>query len=224
MKKLMFIMAVLVAAILTSCSNSDDENKEEIVDTTPVNITVGKTWNINGAKNLVTSNDFIVTANGGSITSKHVGETTVKEGSNIINVSVNDYSYFKDPITKWGCSTSYVNENQKLGILQKDVDYSNSSEYNHIIAYKNADKCKLLAYFFKDDKLVSTQTYYNYTYESDYLEYINNRYKYEFSNGESIFIGYNASERTKAGTYVTVTINSNTDIITTYFDSTKYNW
>ena len=62
-------MAVLVAAILTSCSNSDDENKEEIVDTTPVNITVGKTWNINGAKNLVTSNDFIVTANGGSITS-----------------------------------------------------------------------------------------------------------------------------------------------------------
>lgn len=206
MKKFLFIMAsVLPLFTFIGCSGDDNENK---IDTTPISLYVGDSEKIEMdfvPTKTVSENDFIAKVEkDGTIEGEHVGATNIViDDKYTISVEVKGkVTTYDDPITKWGCNSSYIKENQKQGTWSTTSD-------KETLVYENCGKADLLMYMMEGNKLTSVGVAIESKYASEMGEYLAERYfMIPYDLGDYTIGGIDAYEAKNAKTFVAIRVYS----------------
>lgn len=105
MKKLTFIMAAMLALVLSACGG--ENNEPAIPDQ---ELKVGDIFNIsNGETGWYSDNDKIASVNGTVVTANKVGEVKIRNNKHFFRVNVTPrYTYITDPYLAWGGSKAMV--------------------------------------------------------------------------------------------------------------------
>ena len=205
MKKILLMLAMMLPmAMFTACSKDDEE--KESVDTTPISLLVDDThrieMNITPSK-VSSENNFVASIDeNGVVEGNHVGNT---------NVSINDkytipvevkgnYHLYDDPVTEWGCSTSYIKENQKQGSLK--------TEDSDAIVYENCGNAEMITYLFENGKLNGVGVILNSSYTDEVALHLKERYMF-ITETNNVIMGVNSYKKELATTIATITLSDN---------------
>ena len=194
---------LLLCVLVASCQK----------ETIPSHLTVpvGSTTNLNTSGSWKSSRTFIatVTANG-LISGKHVGSCTISDNKNRCTVTVTPTTtLFKDPVTKWGVSQSYVTN-------QEGNDYE--SEDNSITYITNDAVSPARVYLFENGKLNSVGLLINITYAVDVVDHILERYN-NIGERNNAFYFIDGKDLDEATTLVIYKAYNSSYYLITYADS-----
>ena len=105
MKKLTFIMAAMLALVLSACGGENNEPAFPDQE-----LKVGDIFNIsNGETGWYSDNDKIASVNGTVVTANKVGEVKIRNNKHFFRVNVTPrYTYITDPYLAWGGSKAMV--------------------------------------------------------------------------------------------------------------------
>ena len=216
MKKINFwsLFDIMIVTILcvgfVSCG---DDDEDELVNMDSKTVYVGSKTSIDGARSVVSDNKFVaLVSDDNSIEGWHVGKTTVTvNGKYKLPITVRGlYHFYDDPITNWGCSQSYVKQNQKQGTL-------NSKSDSKMLIYDNVGSATLLAYCFDEGKLFSIMTYVKTSYSSNFINYLTERYLvFPEEVASYSYLGIDGVDFDNFNTAVMITVESTTYISALY--------
>lgn len=205
MKKVFLFCCALAAMSLIASSCADDN--EEANYPSEIVLMVGEKINLNqGAES---ENPFVAFVENATLTGAHIGSTVLKIGKFRIPVSVLGYYHlYDDPITDWGCSMATVKQRQKQGTLNA------ASSTSEQLVYTEAGAAKILAYTFKNNKLVSINAAIQPSNASNIGKHLAERYVMTpYVTGELLLIGIDAYDEERATTAVSVSVPSSANMI-----------
>lgn len=204
MKKLIIMLVAMLPFLFVGCS---DEDKKNEVNTEPVSLYVDDTYKIPmdiTPSSVLSENEFIATIeNDGVVSGEHVGETNVLiNGEYNVPVEVKGkYNLIEDPITDWGCSASYIKENQKQGTLY--------SEDEDMIIYTDCGDAEMLGYMMEDGKLRSVGFIISTSYSSEVTNFLTERFfMIPYDLGDYTLGGANAYNVDDATTFAYIQVSS----------------
>lgn len=214
MKKILLLAIALPMWAFSSCSDDDkDENK---INTAPISLYVGDSEKIEMdfvPTKTVSENDFIAKVEkDGTIEGEHVGATNIViDDKYTISVEVKGkVNTYDDPITKWGCNSSYIKENQKQGT------WSNKSD-EETIMYEDCGKADFVMYMMENGKLISSGVVISSLYASDMGKYLSERYfMIPYDLGDYTIGGLDAYEIKDAKTVVALKVYSSKYLMVVY--------
>lgn len=116
MKKLTFIMAAMLALVLSACGGENNEPAFPDQE-----LKVGDIFNIsNGETGWYSDNDKIASVNGTVVTANKVGEVKIRNNKHFFRVNVTPrYTYITDPYLAWGGSKAMVKYSVKAPIVNE---------------------------------------------------------------------------------------------------------
>ena len=193
----------LPAMSLVSCSKDDDG---ESINTSPITVYAGSTYNIEGDVNsAVSSNEFVAIVEKNTVTGNHVGETTITVNSkHKIPVTVRPkYMIMNDPVTDWGASKATIKQKQTQGTLRQET--------NDMLAYENCGDADLMGYSFKNGKLAGIVVMVSISKMDAYINYLKERFAFLPEQYENYtFLGFDAYTLAQSTTVAALSIY-NTD-------------
>ncbi len=211
-------LACAMVSMLMACG-SDDEEVEDIIDSTPIILAAGNEKAIDGAESVSVSNEFVATVSGNVVKAWHVGETTLLvNGQKNISLKVYPvYNLYNDPVCNWGCDMNYVRSNQKQGTL------SSKSDNTHLY-YENAGAASILGYTFEGGKLESVIAVVSTNHASAYGSFLAERYLMipTYIGEDTYFAGIDGISVEVANTFVLTQVYSVDYIATLYASAKKY--
>lgn len=213
MKKLfLFIFVASLAICFSSCSNDDDDNNEQVFKTT-INLYVGDSVKLDG--NYVSDNSFVASLNGRYLRAEHVGYTTVQNNKAIRDVYIiGKNNKFIDPIIEWGKTSEYI----KTKCSSYKILSDSYEDGLRNITYCNVSPYTFINYVFKNNSLKMVYVYCPYSYLDSYAEYLKERFAFISKlSGNLNYTGVDGYTLDKIKTYVTMVLNVST-IITIYRD------
>lgn len=172
--KILMVIAVMVALVLTSCSKDDDKPSFKNVE-----LTHGETYEIPSNSNAVWTSDnkLVAVVNGKTITGICEGTTKVSSSEGSFTVKVKTiYNNVAMPSRNWNASMATIrNEMSSIKI---------ASELSDALLYYAPSPWSYYLYGFENGKLYlvsSMCTYSNFTTVANYL-----KERYYFVNMESV--------------------------------------
>ena len=212
MKKTFRLVGLMFMAVvsfgLVACGSDDDDNGDDLIDTTPISVFAGKDKVIQGSDTISSLNKFVAYGSKNKVYGWHVGETTVwVNGKKSIPVKVlPTTNLYDDPICEWGCSMDYVKQNQKQGTI-------NSKSSSTSLGYDNAGGATLLLYSFENGKLKNVVSVVSTNHTSTLADYLAERYLMLplYMGKNMYFAGIDAVDEDHAKTLVYMDIYGTTD-------------
>lgn len=206
-------LVTMLSVSFVSCGKDKEEDKDDMIDTTPISLAVGSEKIITGADTISSSNRFVAYGTKNTVKAYHVGETSLLvNGKKTISISVYSTNYLYDnPVCEWGCSIDYVKSHQKEGT------YSSKST-NEYLLYENAGGASQLVYVFENGALKSVLAMVSTNHTSTLASYLTDRYfMLPIYQGENTyFAGIDALDADNAKTFVYM------DVYNTKFWSVLY--
>jgi hypothetical protein len=206
-------LVTMLSVSFVSCGKDKEEDKDDMIDTTPISLAVGSEKIITGADTIVSSNRFVAYGTKNTVKAYHVGETSLLvNGKKTISISVYSTNYLYDnPVCEWGCSMDYVKSHQKQGT------YSSKST-NEYLLYENAGGASGLAYSFENGALVAVLAFVSTNHTSTLGTYLAERYLMLpiYQGEKTYFAGIDAIDTDNAKTLVYM------DVYNTKFWSVLY--
>lgn len=204
MKKLFYVLAVVLPTIFVSCSSDNDEDKGPSVSNSYTIVYDGSV-KFNDAENLKIENEFIALVKENSIKGMHVGETTADYKGKKIKISVTPkYTYVDLPITKWGASNSTIKSLHKVGTL----DTSNTTNLWYDV-YEGGSVKYMYTYLFKNGQLYGCALTCPASESSSMIDWLMQSYiMVPSTDSDYIAIGMNGLTGGTADTYVSMLYKS----------------
>ena len=207
MKKVIYYFGFLIALFLNcgliACSSDDDDNDKKLtVSPESISMHYDETQQLNakGATNWKTSNDFVADVDSkGKVEARHIGKAQIVasngKSSATCNVTITPmYTLYDDPILNWGASISTIKSSVKKELVSSNAT---SLTYKYTIG---SDPC-IIAYSFKDNKLIAVMCVFDYAYYLQAGYYVLERYQ-PFSAQEGSYLFADAMNPEKANTIV----------------------
>lgn len=189
----------LPAMSLVSCSSDDDE---ESINTSPITVYAGSTYNIEGDVNsAVSSNEFVALVEKKTVTGNHVGEATITVNSkHKIPVTVRPkYMIMDDPVTDWGASKATIKQKHKQGTLKQET--------SDMLAYEKCGDADMVAYSFKNSKLAGIVVMVSMSKMDAYINYLKERFAFLPEQYENYtFLGFDAYTLAQSTTVAALSI------------------
>lgn len=204
--KWMFCASIVLPTMsLVSCSSDDDE---ESINTSPITVYAGSTYNIEGDVNsAVSSNEFVALVEKNTVTGNHVGETSITVNSkHKIPVTVRPkYMIMDDPVTDWGASKTTIKQKHTQGTLLQET--------NDMLAYEKCGDAAMVAYSFKNGRLAGIIVMMAMTKMTAYINYLKERFAFLPEQYENYtFLGFDAYTLAQSTTVAALRIY-NTDYL-----------
>ena len=205
----------LPAMSLVSCSSDDDE---ESINTSPITVYAGSTYNIEGDVNsAVSSNEFVAIVEKNKVTGNHVGEAYVTVNSkHKIPVTVRPkYLIMDDPITDWGASKATIKQKQTQGTLKQDA--------SDMLIYENCGDAEYMGYSFKNGKLAGIVVTIPMSKMTAYTNYLKERFAFipeQFEN--YTFFGFDAYTLEESTTVAALSIYDTQTLSCVYMPTADY--
>lgn len=163
MKKLFYILSLVVTMGLTACGG-DDEPKSKFKDVT---LTYEETYSIPNGKGITwkSSNGLVASVSEDVVTAEHVGEATISSDKGTFKVTVKpSFNTYKEPCMSWGATNSAVKSFMKgyYSGLSIYTDDSSTLAYSANVT----QKVMLVLYTFENNKMTSS----GLTLNSDYVD------------------------------------------------------
>lgn len=189
---------------IASCSKDDDE-----VPSVQTNCTleVGQTFDLGFKGEWLTSNPFVATINqNGIITAERMGKTRVVLNKHNLYCDVTvtpGYTFYNEPITKWGISKNELIEKRGMPDAAEDdmLGYITDNEALPIEMYT-----------FEDYRLKSCSLMGDAGYKNSIIKHLEQRYKY-METYEGIMIYADAETPNKANTAIGLSCQNGLAII-----------
>ena len=214
-------MVTFLSVGLASCSSddSDEAEKDDGVDTSPITLFAGNNKIIMGADTIFSSNRFVAYGKGNTVNAWHVGQTEllVNNKKRIAITVLPKYTLYDDPICEWGCSRDYIKNHQKQGSI-------NSKSNEKILAYDNAGAATILSYSFENDKLKSVIAIVSLKHYSQYADYLTERFiMLPYYKGEdTYFIGADGLDEKSRKTVAVLSNYDTRYLATVYMPANDY--
>lgn len=211
MRKVLFLLPVLVFLFLYGCS-SDDENTKLSLNKSTVTLNYKTTEQLeaSGKVEWTSENDFVASVNeNGVIEGKHVGKTFIvasngtEEVKCVVEVTPK-YNIYREPILDFGITKEELKRKENRELL---------SETSTAIKYRgnSGSAASEIAYAFKNDKMNGAGALLKSSYSSVIMDFLVERYQAAFQeNGVFYFIDGTTSNYNK---FVSLSIGSSGIII-----------
>lgn len=211
MRKVLFLLPVLVFLFLYGCS-SDDENTKLSLNKSAVTLNYKTTEQLeaSGKVEWTSENDFVASVNeNGVIEGKHVGKTFIvaSNGTEEVKCAVEvtpKYNIYREPILDFGITKEELKGRENRELL---------SETSTAIKYRgnSGSAASEIAYAFKNDKMNGAGALLKSSYSSVIMDFLVERYQAAFQeDGVFYFIDGTTSNYTK---FVSLSIGSSGIII-----------
>ena len=211
MRKVLFLLPVLVFLFLYGCS-SDDENTKLSLNKSAVTLNYKTTEQLeaSGKVEWTSENDFVASVNeNGVIEGKHVGKTFIvaSNGTEEVKCAVEvtpKYNIYREPILDFGITKEELKGRENRELL---------SETSTAIKYRgnSGSAASEIAYAFKNDKMNGAGALLKSSYSSVIMDFLIERYQAAFQeDGVFYFIDGTTSNYTK---FVSLSIGSSGIII-----------
>lgn len=214
-KWMVYALITLPIMSFTSCS-SDDE--EEGINTSPITLYAGSTYNIEGnVSSAVSSDKFVALVDKNEVTGNHVGEAyiTVNDKQKIPVTVRPKYLIMDDPITSWGASKATIKQKQSQGRLIQET--------SEMLAYENCGDAELLGYTFKNGKLSGIVVMMPMSKMTAYINYLKERFAFlpeQFEN--YTFLGFDAYTLESSTTVAALSIYNTQYLACAYLPTAEF--
>ena len=200
---------------LVSCSSDDNE---ENINTAPIIVYAGGTYNIEGDVNsAVSSNEFVVLVEKNEVTGNHVGEASITVNSKY-NIQVNvrpRYMIMDNPVTDWGASKATIKQKHKQGTLKQET--------SDMLAYEKCGDADMVAYSFKNGKLAGIVVMMAMSNMTAYTNYLKERFAFFPEQHENYtFLGFDAYTLEQSTTVVALSIYNTQYLSCVYMPTADY--
>lgn len=211
MKKVLFLLPILVFLFLYGCSSDDDNTKLSLnKSTVTLNYKTTEQLEATGKVEWTSENDFVASVNeNGVVEGKHVGKTFIiaSNGTEEVKCAVEvtpKYNIYREPILDFGITKEELKGRENRELL---------SETSTTIKYRgnSGSAASEIAYAFKNGKMNGAGALVKSSYSSIVMDFLIERYQAAFQeDGVFYFIDGNTGNYNK---FVSLSISSSGIII-----------